>query len=313
MDSPKKNMKMTVMETIAYRAIKATFNTFAMIPPTVGEKIALFISKIWFSLDKRHRKVAIENITHAFGDQMTPKEIKRMARKTFFYTANMIFETPRAYSWKPLDLYKHYTVRGLYHLMNAQMKGKGVLMLSGHIGNWEISVQLNNLSGQQICGVYRKLDYAPAERYFHEKRESKGSRLYPLKGAAHRIFREFRLGNCVAMLIDQNAKRDHGIFIDFLGRKACSNSGPAFIALMSGVPVIPYFFVRENGKYCLEFLPEVPVVNTGDMEKDILVNTQNFNRIIENIIRRYPDQWFWIHDRWKTQPLPGAVSNNGQF
>jgi len=297
-------MKMTVMEIIAYKAIKAIFDTFALIPPKVGEKIALFISKIWFAFDKRHRKVAIENITHAFGDQMTPHEINRMARKTFFYATNMIFETPRAYAWKPRDLSKHYTVRGLYHLMNAQMKGKGVLMFSGHIGNWEISVQLNNLSNQQVCGVYRKLDYAPAERYFHEKRESQGSRLYPLKGAVHRIFREFGSGNCVAMLIDQNAKRHQGVFIDFLGRNACTNSGPAHLALMSGVPVIPYFFVRENGKYCLEVLPEVPVINTGDTEKDIIVNTQNFNRVIENIIRRYPDQWFWIHDRWKTQPLP---------
>ena len=297
-------MKMTVMETIAYKAIKAIFDTFALIPPTVGEKIALFISKIWFAFDKRHRKVAIENITHAFGDQMTPHEINRTARKTFFYATNMIFETPRAYAWKPRDLSKHYTVKGLYHLMNAQMKGKGVLMFSGHVGNWEISVQLNNLSNKQVCGVYRKLDYAPAERYFHEKRESQGSRLYPLKGAVHRIFREFGLGNCVAMLIDQNAKRHQGVFIDFLGRKACTNSGPAHLALMSGVPVIPYFFIRENGKYGLEVLPEVPVVNTGDTEKDILVNTQNFNRVIENIIRRYPDQWFWIHDRWKTRPLP---------
>ena len=72
---------------------------------------------------------------------------------------------------------------------------------------------------------------------------------------------------------------------------------------MTGVPVIMYFFVRENGKYRFEVLPELPVVNTGDVEKDILVNTQNFNKALEGIIRRYPDQWFWIHNRWKTQPL----------
>jgi Kdo2-lipid IVA lauroyltransferase/acyltransferase len=300
----KKFLKMTVIETIAYRAIKAIFDTFAVIPPTVGEKIALFISKIWFAFDKQHRKVAVENITHAFGDQMTRHEINRMARKTFFYATNMFFETPRAYAWKPRDLSKHYTVRGLSHLMNAQMKGKGVLMFSGHIGNWEISVHLNNLSGQQVCGVYRKLDYAPAERYFHEKRESQGSRLYPLKGAVRWILHELGLGNCMAMLIDQNVKRHQGVFIDFFGRKACANAGPAHLAIMTGVPVIPYFFVRENGKYRLEVLPEVPVVNTGDLEKDVLVNTRNFNRVLENIIRRYPDQYIWYYNRWKTQPLP---------
>jgi len=296
-------MKMTVMETIAYKAIKAIFDTFALIPPKVGEKIALFISKLWFAIDLRHRKIAIENITQAFGGQMTPQEINRVARKAFFHATNMFFETPRAYAWKPRELSRHYTKNGLSHLMNAQMKGKGVLMFSGHIGNWEISVHLNNLSGQQVCGVYRKLDYAPAERYFHEKRESQGSRLYPLKGAVRWIFHELGLGNCMAMLIDQNVKHHQGVFIDFLGKKACANAGPAHLALMTGAPVIPYFFARENGKYHLEVLPEVPVVNTGDVESDVLVNTQNFNRVIESIIRRYPDQWCWMYNRWKTQPL----------
>jgi KDO2-lipid IV(A) lauroyltransferase len=297
-------MKPSVVEIIAYKAIKAVFDTFALIPPAVAERTALFISRIWFAVDKHHRRVAIENITHAFGDKMTPREITRMARKTFFYAACMLFETPRAYAWKSCDLPKHYTVNGLSHLMNAQRKGKGVLMFSGHIGNWEISVHLNNLSGQQVCGVYRKINYAALERYFHEKRESQGSRLYPLKGAVHWILHELGLGNCMAMLIDQNVKQHQGVFIDFFGRKACANAGPAYLALLTGAPVIPYFFVRENGKYRLEVLPEVPVVNTGDMETDILVNTQNFNRIIENIIRRYPDQWCWFYNRWKTQPLP---------
>ncbi|MBC2716604.1 MAG: lysophospholipid acyltransferase family protein [Desulfobacteraceae bacterium] len=296
-------MKETVIGTIAYRSIKTLFDILALIPPEVGEKISLVLSKIWFALDKRRRNIAIDNIAHAFGDQMTSYEIKRMARKTFFYTVNMIFETPRAYTWKPGDLSKHYTVRGLYHLLAAQMRGKGVLLFSGHIGNWEISVQLNNISGLKVNGIYRKLDFLPFERYFHEKRESTGSRLYPLKGAAKAIFRELRLGNCMALLIDQNAKRHQGVFVDFFGRKACANKGPAQLALATGVPVIPYFFVRENGKYHFEVLPEIPIVKTGDMEKDILVNTQNFNRVIEDIIRRYPDQWLWIYNRWKTQPL----------
>jgi KDO2-lipid IV(A) lauroyltransferase len=296
-------MKMTVLETIAYKAIKAIFDALALVPPKAGEKIALFLSKIWFVVDKRHRKIAIDNITQAFGDQMTPSEINRIARKTFFYATNMIFETPRVYALKPGDVSKHYTVHGLQHLRAAHTKGKGVLMLSGHLGNWEISVQLNNIARLQVSGVYRKLDYAPMERYFHEKRESTGSRLYPLKGAVHAILREFGLGNCMALLIDQNAKRHQGVFIDFLGRKACTNSGPAHLALMTDVPVIMYFFVRENGKYRCEFLPELPVINTGDTEKDLIVNTQIFNNALEGIIRRYPDQWFWIHNRWKTQPL----------
>jgi Kdo2-lipid IVA lauroyltransferase/acyltransferase len=296
-------MKATVFETMAYRAIKAAFDVLALIPPKTSEKIALFFSKIWFAMDKRHRKITIDNITHAFGDQMTASEINRIARKTFFYATNMIFETPRIYALKPGDVSKHYTVHGLQHLRTAHNKGKGVLMFSGHLGNWEISVQLNNIARLQVSGVYRKLDFAPVERYFHEKRESTGSRLYPLKGAVHEILRELGSGNCMALLIDQNAKRHQSVFIDFFGRTTSANMGPAYLALLTGVPVIMYFFVRENDKYRCEFLPELPVINTGDLEKDLIVNTQIFNNALEGIIRRYPDQWFWIHNRWKTQPL----------
>jgi len=295
--------KDTVIENITYRAMKAIFDVLALVPPKTAEKIALFVSKIWFVSDRRHRKVAIDNITLAFGDQMTTSEINRVARKTFFYAASMLFETPRIYALKPKDVTKYYTVHGLQHLRAAHNKGKGVLMLSGHLGNWEISVQLNNIARLKVCGVYRKLAFAPAERYFHEKRESAGSRLYPLKGAVHAIVRELKQGNCMALLIDQNAKRSQSVFIDFFGRTASANAGPAYLALLTGVPVIMYFFVRENGKYRFEVLPELPVVNTGDLEKDLIANTRIFNKALEGIIRRYPDQWFWIHNRWKTQPL----------
>ncbi len=299
---------MTAFETLVYRMIKAIFDVLALVPPKTGEKMALFFSKIWFAVDRRHRKIAIENITRAFGREKTRLEINRIARTTFFHAANMIFETPRVYALKPKDVSKHYTVHGLHHLRMAHTKGKGVLMLSGHLGNWEISVQLNNIARLTVCGVYRKLDYLPMERYFHEKRESTGSRLYPLKGAVNAILREFAAGNGIALLIDQNPKRHQGVFVDFFGKPACTTMGPAYLALLTGVPVIMYFFVRENGKYRCEFLPELRVVNTGDMEQDILVNTRNFNRALEGIIRRYPDQWFWIHNRWKNRPLPETVS-----
>jgi len=294
---------MTVFEIIIYRVIKALMAVLALVPPETGENIALFISKIWFAFDKRHRNVTIHNITLAFGDQMTAAEINRIARKTFFYVTNMFFETPRVYALKPKDIKKHYTVHGLWHLRNAHNRGKGVLMFSGHLGNWEISVQLNNIARIQVSGVYRKLDFRPAERYFHEQRESTGSRLYPLIGAIHSILRELDSGNCMALLIDQNAKRHQSVFIDFFGHTASANMGPAYLALLTGAPVIMYFFVRENGKYRCEILPELPVINTGDTERDILVNTRNFNKALEGIIRRYPDQWFWMHNRWKTQPL----------
>jgi KDO2-lipid IV(A) lauroyltransferase len=116
-----------------------------------------------------------------------------------------------------------------------------------------------------------------------------------LRGLAH--------NEIVATMIDQNMAWQEGVFVDFFGRPACTTNGLALLALHTDAPVVPGYILRlENGKYRMVIKEEMAVIRTGDEDADILINTQNFTRFIEDTVREYPDQWFWIHQRWKTKP-----------
>lgn len=269
----------------------------------IADRIAKLLGLLWYYLDKRHRNLANENLSHAFSEELSDLEIKAILKKVFINLAKMLFEITRGYRWKPEELSKHFIVNGLDNLRTAHEKGKGVLLLTGHLGNWEMSVHLNTLSGIDGSGVYRTLDSPALNRYVLEKRQITGGKLYPLKDAVMGIFHEMSMGNFIGFLCDQNSKRGQGVFVDFFGRKACANKGLAQFAMSTSAPVVPFFIVREGGKFLLDIGPEIPLVDTGKKENDLIANTQNYNTIIENMIRKFPDQWLWVHNRWKNQPL----------
>lgn len=287
--------------TTYYLIIKAVFRALSWVPVDISVKLASGISKLWYKFDKFHRDIALSNLETAFGDEKSSREIEALAKKTFFNTTNMIFESARAFQWNTAQIRKNMRVEGLKHLESAHRKGKGILLLTGHVGNWEMSLFITDLTPYFITGVYNKLKIQAAERYVLEKRQSRGGRMYPLKEAVGGILYELEQGNLMGLLMDQNAKR-RGVFVDFFGKKASSNKGLAQLALTTRAPVVPYFVIRRNGKFIVEVLPEVPLIDTGDMEADILANTAQYNKIIEDVIRRYPDQWLWVHRRWKTRP-----------
>ncbi len=284
-----------------YWLLKGFFRALSWIPASVAEQMAYTISKVWFKLDKFHRDIAISNLEIAFGNEKSRLEIEAIAKKTFFNVANMIFESSRAFQWDTATIRKNLKVEGLKHIDAAHRKGKGVLLLTGHVGNWEMSLFMTDLTPYFVTGVYKKQKMAAVERYVLEKRQSRGGRMYPLKEAVAGILYELDQGNLMGLLMDQNAKK-RGVFVDFFGKKASSNKGLAQLALSTGSPVVPYFVVKRNGGYVIEFLPEVPLINTGDVDADILANTFEYNKIIEDFIRKYPDQWLWVHRRWKTRP-----------
>lgn len=116
------------------------------------------------------------------------------------------------------------------------------------------------------------------------------------------VLRSLKNNELVGILLDQNTNVAAGVFVDFFGKPACTNKGLAVLARATGVPVIPAFLAREGGAFHVEFGPEIPTIKTEDEDSDIYVNTRNYNQALESIIRRYPEQWFWVHNRWKTRP-----------
>ncbi|OGR24323.1 MAG: lauroyl acyltransferase [Desulfobacterales bacterium RIFOXYA12_FULL_46_15] len=286
-----------------FRFLKLMVTLMGRLPWTVLKFFSNLFGLIWYKADKRHRAVVLENIKLAYPGRFSLAESERMAIRIFKNTAGILFEVIWAYK-KPRDeLFAHFTVKGAGYLENARKKGRGVILLTCHMGNFELLVAALPKAGlKKPYGIYRKFDFKPLERLMREMRQRFGAILIPMRGASEKIDAILREGEVMGTLLDQNVDWYKGVFVDFFGRPACTNSGLAKLALRSGSPVIPMYTVRKDRSFFIEFLPEIPLCETGDTIKDIEINTQNYTSAVESMVRRYPDQYFWVHNRWKTKP-----------
>ncbi len=289
------------MEAMLYKIISGFFSVIGLIPQGAAIRIAGFLGRVWFVVDKRHRDVALQNLTHVFGTEKNAVQIRKLARQIFCNLILIIFEIGWLMRKRVKDFPKYFHVHGLHYLKAAHKKGKGVLVLTGHMGNWELMSMAAAMLGYPLSAIYRPMDFKPLDRFFIDLRGRYGTTLYPKKNAMRPILRGLKKGELVGILLDQKTNVKSGVFVDFFNRKACTNKGLALIALRTQTPVVPLFLLREKDGFRVEIGPEVPVIRTGDKEKDIRINTRQYNRVIEDVIRRYPDQWFWVHRRWKTK------------
>jgi KDO2-lipid IV(A) lauroyltransferase len=191
---------------------------------------------------------------------------------------------------------------GLDNFTRAMARGKGVLVATAHLGNWELSAFAHAYMTAPMHIVVRPLDNPGIDALVERLRGLSGNHIIRKKEAARTILRALHSGDAVGILIDQNTSPEEGVFIDFFGRKACAGTAFVKFAHRSGAAVVPGYAVwsDERKRYILRFDPEIPM--TGDVAAD----TQRIHTHLESVIRRYPDQWLWIHRRWKTRP-PGEA------
>jgi Kdo2-lipid IVA lauroyltransferase/acyltransferase len=189
---------------------------------------------------------------------------------------------------------------GLENFQQAHARGKGVLVATGHFGNWELSAFAHAYLVAPMQIVVRPIDNPRIDALVESRRELSGNRAIAKKDAARGIMRALREGDAVGVLIDQNSTPDQGVFIDFFGVKACAGSAFVKLAHHSGAAVVPGYALwsDKERRYVLHFEPAVEM--TGDVQHD----TQQVHARLEAAIRKHPDQWLWIHRRWKTRP-PG--------
>ncbi len=287
---------------IAYKSIQAFFKLLGRIPRRWARRGSGFLGELWFAVDNRHRRMALDNLTRAFGGEKSGCEIRQIARQVFRNIVHVVFEVGWSLRLRPEDLDKYFTVEGRVNISAALRKGKGALILTGHIGNWELMPVAAFMAGYSAHILYRPMDYAPLDRFFVEARSRFDLKLIPKDASLLRAFRALKRGETVAMLLDQNVGLHKGVMVNFFGRRACTSYGLAYIALKTGAPVLPFYVVRRDGGFAAVIGPEIPFVKTGDDRKDLEENTQRYNDALEAVIRQYPDQWFWVHRRWKTKP-----------
>lgn len=276
---------------------------FGAIPLMVRKSFFVFLSLLFYYLSPRRRLITIHNLKCAYPEKSIP-EITRIARgsyRNFGIVAAEFFDIPSLNKEKVNDMIE---TEGLENCEKALEKNKGLLFFSAHFGNWELQAVAFALLVRPIVFTYRRLDNRFLENIITWVRSVTGNIPLSKSRTMRHLLRHLKDNGIIGILIDQNWSRQEGCFVDFFGRPACTTNGLALLALHTEAPVIPAFMARmPNGKYRLIIGEEVAITRTGDRKADIVVNTQKFTRIIEDMVRKYPDQWFWAHQRWKTRPV----------
>jgi len=288
-----------------YRALYGLVWVISLIPFRVGQSLGRMLGNILAVVLKRRIKASLNNLRYVFGDRMPEPELIELNGRIVAHFAQMLFEAPHILRLNRKKLDRYVIIDNEYALSQALKKGRGVFILTGHFGNWELMSAATALRfNAKGAVVVRPADFAPADRLLENLRSRFGTEIIPKKRAMKKLLAAKKENKAIGILLDQNVDWYEGVFVPFLGKPACTNKGLALVALRTGSPVIPAFSVRQpDGRYRVIFGDEVPLLRTGDKIKDIEDNTALFTQIIEKYVSRYPDQWFWFHKRWKTKPF----------
>jgi KDO2-lipid IV(A) lauroyltransferase len=281
---------LVVAGLVEYLIARAAIAMVAVFPA-----LSVAFAKLVDLLVPRLRHIAIKNLTMA--GYSNPGQI---ADGVFLSIARLLAAFARLPRLTPQNISALIRYDGLENFQNALAKGRGVLVATAHLGNWELSAFSHAWMTAPMHIVVRPLDNPRIDALVERYRALSGNHSIEKKDAARGILKALKARDAVGILIDQNTTLDQGVFIDFFGRKACAGTAFAKLAHHSGAAVVPGFALwsKEEQRYILRFYPEIPM--TGDVQQDTeLVHAQ-----LESVIRQYPDQWLWIHRRWKTRP-PG--------
>lgn len=247
----------------------------------------------------RLRRAARRNLKFAMPE-LDPEAREKLIGGVFTSLARVFATLARLPSIGRENVGDWIRYEGFEHFEAAKRKGRGVLFATAHLGNWELSAFAHALMAEPMHVVVRPLDNPLLDAWLERRRRLSGNRVIGKKESARKILRALAANEAVGVLIDQNASPQEGVFVEFFGRKACAHAGLAKLAARSGAAVIPGFALwsPEEGRYVLRFYEPAP------MSGDAAADTQRLHARLEEVIREHPDQWLWIHRRWKTRP-PG--------
>lgn len=293
-----------IIQLLEYLAIMVVALPLYWMPRRMALRAGEYIGTLMYYLLPRRRQIGFKNLTIAFGNSMSGQERERILRSNFRDLGKTIVEVLHFPKMSRDDVRAKVTIVGQENCLNAMSKGCGMIYLAAHIGNWEMSSFAQSAAGYPANIVVRPLDNRYLNNFIVKVRTMYGHTILARRNGMRDMITALKRKEAVGILMDQNAKRSQGIFVDFFGKPASTVPVIAILALRYDVPVIPGFIVRTGfDTHTLYFGAEIEIERTGDAKKDIEINTARLNKVLEDFIRQYPDQWFWIHNRWKTQPL----------
>jgi KDO2-lipid IV(A) lauroyltransferase len=273
------------------------------LPRNAAIVIGKLIARAIYQLHRRLRRVGYRNLQIAIPE-LNRAERRVIIKAVFGNLGRLLGEFSQFPKITRENISELVEYDGFENYKRASERGRGVLMLTGHIGAWELCAFAQGTYGHPLSFLVRPLDNPMLDGMIDRYRGLSGNSTINKNRAVRSVLEILKRGHDVGLLIDVNTLADQGIFCDFFGIPACSTTGLAVFALRSDAPVVPGFLIWDarSGKHRLRFEPEVPLIRTGDFREEVALNTARFTKVIEDYARRYPDQWLWVHKRWQTRP-----------
>ena len=272
-------------------------------PRRMARWVAVVWARLLYALLPKLRATARTNLRLAFPEwtDARRREVERGMVRNLGWMAVEFARLPR---YTKENIGNYVVLDGHENFLEAQRRGKGVLVLTGHIGAWELSSYAHALFGHPLHYMARPIDNVRVDALVNRYRCLSGNQPIFKNESARAMLKILKEGGTIGILADQNTLPAEGAFLDFFGTPACTTTGIARVALHTDAAVVPGYLVWDAGmgKYRLRFEPAVELVRTGDTERDVVENTQRFTKVIEGIVRKYPEQWVWVHARWKIRP-----------
>lgn len=272
------------------------------LPEGMACRLGLGIGRAMRVLSPRHSRIVMANLRLAFGNEKSEQELAKIAKACYRHLGLCLTEFVRLPAMSAEEIRGITELRGKEHIDRALALGKGVILLTGHLGNWEITGSRIAAEGYPLSVIARAQRDDEITEYVSRTRQRVGMRVLHRDIAVRSSLRALRQNELVGILMDQNAG-DDGIFVEFFGRLASTAPGAAAFALRTGATVLPTFGWRNpDNTHTAQINEPVSLIRTGDYEWDLRTNTARYTNIIEDRIRLHPEQWFWLHKRWKARP-----------
>lgn len=291
------------IDNIVYLAVLVFSWVCRLLPKKWAMCLGSAIGKLLYRILKKRKQIALNNLQIAFGDNFKPTCRQEICVASFINFSKTVIEFLRFPKFNAENIWREVTVYGREHLNEALEKGKGVIVFLPHFGNWEL---LSLVYGVLIPNRAKAIAFPLKNRRLNDliwrHRQLLSLELIPRKNAVRSTLRALRNNDAVGFFSDQNAG-DQGVFIDFFGKPASTVKGPVSLALKTGASLLFSLDIRQSDdRHHVHISPPIHLEPSDNFEKDIELYTSYLMKQLETYIRKYPGQWLWLHNRWKTQP-----------
>lgn len=291
-----------MLNSIARLFLKLLVVLIQRLPLSFTLKIGELLGIIAYYLLPKRKRIALENLKASFPNK-SKDELKDIIWNMGKNLGRNMMEFLRLPQMKLADINKYIEFVGLDNLDKALALSKGAFILTAHFGNWDLAAAAIAFKGYPTNLVTKYLKSELFNKLWLDFRLSVKINIFYREGSLRNIVSHLRQNEIIGFVLDQNTKREEGVFVNFFGRPACTIPSLATLSQRLETPVVPCFMIREKGGYHkIVFEPTIPFQKKETIEESIVYNTQTYTNVIEKYIRQHPDHWIWIHRRWKTQP-----------